>query len=331
MKRSVAVLGPTPQFLRWSIDHPCKLRVGGDTTSPDATFRQLRGVREFSNGLVEDRVFENICIHASASSNEPGSAMGFTESEILDVFGGRETIENCCQNCKANTNALDSDDAQWAGCYGWLTADGSSLKSLARGEEQVDQAATERSDPTSDLLIKEIEFAIKMLNLQPLIESNFPAASPAWFSFWQSSTLTVPQLLLLEKVFSTALRRHESTGDPDFVDDLLRFIDALTLCHRNSLPLNVELVPKGYSDGVTWTIFAHCPRCHQCVTSPDQTWQTCKTCGLESPPSGERKSKVLGLRPYVNLKRVLGTGETVSLLSRYEQSESHSRAKNEEA
>ena len=176
--------------------------------------------------------------------------------------------------------------------------------------------------PAEDMLIKEIEFAIQMLNLQSLIDSNFPKTSPAWFSFWQSSTLTIPQLLLLEKVFSTALRRHESSGDPDFVDDLLRFIDALTLCHRHSLRMNVELVPRGYSDGVTWTIFARCPQCHRCVSSPQETWQTCEACGHESPPSGERKSKVLGLRPYVNLNRVLGNDETVSLLKRYEQSKS---------
>ena len=321
MKRSVAVLGRTPQFLRWSIDQPCAIRAGGDTASPDATFRQLRGVREFSLGQAEERVFENICVHASASSDQPESAMGFTESEVLEVFGGRESIESCCSGCPANTNALDSDDPLWAGCYGWLTTDGTSISSLAIGDDESAQMEAYPS-PAEDMLIKEIEFAIQMLNLQSLIDSNFPKTSPAWFSFWQSSTLTIPQLLLLEKVFSTALRRHESSGDPDFVDDLLRFIDALTLCHRHSLRMNVELVPRGYSDGVTWTIFARCPQCLRCVSSPQETWQTCEACGHESPPSGERKSKVLGLRPYVNLNRVLGNDETVSLLKRYEQSKS---------
>ena len=278
MKRSVAVLGPTPQFLRWSIDRPCPLRVGGDTASPDATFRQLRGIREFSSALFDGRVFENVCIHPTASSREPESAMGFTESEILGVFGDRETIETCCGACPANTHAIGSDDALWAGCYGWLTTDGSSIASLASGEQKTADVATSATD---DVLVKEIEFAIQMLNLQPLIESNFSAAKPAWFSFWQNSALTIPQLLLLEKVFSTALRRHESAGDPEFVDDLLCFIDALTLCHRHSLQLNVELVPRGHSDGITWTIFAHCPRCFRGVSSPDETWLTCESCGVE--------------------------------------------------
>jgi len=320
MKRSVAVLGPTPQFVRWSIDHACQVRAGGDTSCPDATFRQLRGIREFSAGLADQRVFENICLHASASSEHPESAMGFTESEVLDVFGGQDSIENCCSSCNANTNAIDSGDPLWAGCYGWLTADGSSITALASGEADADKTADPLPAPAEDMLVKEIEFAIKMLNLGSLIDSNFPKAQPAWFGFWQNATFTVPQLLMLEKVFSTALRRHESSGDPDFVDDLLRFIDALTLCHRNSLKLNVELVPRGYSDGVTWTIFAHCPRCYHCVSSPDQTWKRCEACGHESPPSGERKSKVLGLRPFVDLNRVLGEGETVSLLKRFEQS-----------
>jgi hypothetical protein len=324
MKRSVAVLGHTPQFVRWSIDHACDIRAGDDTTSPDSTFRQLRGVREFSLGEAENRVVDSVCIHRSASSDHPDLAMGFTESEVLAVFGGRDAIETCCSGCKANTNSLDSDDPLWAGCYGWLTADGSSLASLSGGEELSDgQAANESDDglasPTEDMLVKEIGFAIQMLNLGSLIETNFAKTVPAWFSFWQKPTLTVPQLLLLEKVFSTALRRHESSGDPDFVDDLLRFIDALTLCHRHSLKLNVELVPRGYSDGVTWTTFAHCPRCHHGVSSPEETWQICPACGHESPPSGERKSKVLGLRPYVNLERVLGEARTVSLLKRYEQ------------
>lgn len=318
MKRSVAVLGPTPQFLRWSIDHVCAIRAGGDISSPDSTFRQLRGIREFSLGEAEGRVVDSVCIHGSASSDHPELAMGFTESEVLAVFGGRDAIESCCFGCKANTNALDSGDPLWAGCYGWLTADGSSIASLSEGEEK-SQSDDRLPPPSEDMLVKEIEFAIQMLNLGSLIETNFAKTGPAWFSFWENSTLTVPQLLLLEKVFSTALRRHESSGDPDFVDDLLRFIDALTLCHRHSLKLNVELVPRGYSDGVTWTTFAHCPRCHHGVSSPEETWQICAVCGHESPPSGERKSKVLGLRPYVNLDRVLGQARTVSLLKRYEQ------------
>jgi hypothetical protein len=293
------------------------LACGSDTASPDATFRQLRGVREFSNALSEGRIFENICIHDSASSTEPSAAMGFTELEVLGVFGDRRSIDDCCKACHANTNAIDTDDSLWAGCYGWLTADGSSIASLSNEERTTTDFTKAAKD---DLLVKEIEFAIQMLNLQPLIESNFSASSPAWFSFWQQPTLTIPQLLLLEKVFSTALRRHESAGDPAFVDDLLRFIDALTLCHRHSLNLNVELVPRGFSDGTTWTIFAHCPRCHHCVSASGETWTTCDSCGLESPPSGERKSKVLGQRPYVNLNRVLGTEKTISLLQRYENS-----------
>ena len=67
MKRSVAIVGPTPAFLEWSIAQECRLRdldVEQPVDLPSQTFRQLRSVRELGVGRVEGRVFEGTCVHA---------------------------------------------------------------------------------------------------------------------------------------------------------------------------------------------------------------------------------------------------------------------------
>ena len=51
MKRSVAIWGPTPAFIRWAIEHPCELRDIEVDNLADGTFRQLRALRELSGGI----------------------------------------------------------------------------------------------------------------------------------------------------------------------------------------------------------------------------------------------------------------------------------------
>ena len=102
MKRSVAIFGPTPQFVRWAIAHPCPLRSLDLEKLPDTTFRQLRGIRELSNGVVENRIVESICLHPDSTSADVESARGFPAEEILEAFGSHEQVQECCGDCPAN-------------------------------------------------------------------------------------------------------------------------------------------------------------------------------------------------------------------------------------
>jgi hypothetical protein len=193
-----------------------------------------------------------------------------------------------------------------------LAADGSSLKDRSAGAK--DHAAASAID---DLLVKESAHAIEMLDLQTPFAQTFPNTALAWFGFWQSPVLSAAQMPLLESVLSVVLRRHEGTADPEFLDDLLRFIDALNLAVQHDLPLHVELVPRGHSDGQTWTLARHCERCRLSIPPSETAWRSCPACGnQQSAP--ERKLKVLGLRPYVSLARVLGLERTKTFLEKYE-------------
>ena len=118
MKRSVAILGQTPQFVRWAIRKACPLRELSENLADDS-FRQLRGLRAFSVGRAEGRVVDGVCIHPAASAKKVDEARGFFAAEVLDAHGGEHQVDQCCHGCEANALA-DAVPGVWAGCYGWL-------------------------------------------------------------------------------------------------------------------------------------------------------------------------------------------------------------------
>lgn len=118
MKRSAAILGPTPPFIAWSIRKPCRLRSEIDNLDPQIVERSLRAIRLTGEGLhrgrvVEDFVFE--CIE-----NEDRFRV-FRIGEVTAAYGNWSDIESTCRSCPANVEIQESEDV--AGCYGWLTLD----------------------------------------------------------------------------------------------------------------------------------------------------------------------------------------------------------------
>lgn len=312
MKRSVAIVGPTPMFVRWSLEQRCDLRQIDRDNLPDSTFRQLRGVREYSVATSEDRVFEDVCVHPAANADQIEQATGFGKDEVLAMFGGEASVTRSCEACSANVDNANGVGANlWAGCYGWLAVDGSSF---ANGSTVSGDSPSKQPD----FLIREIDHVVGMLNIRPLVEANFPVAQPIWYSFWQNRILKIPQLLLLEKIFSAVLRRHESQASEPFVDDLLRLIDAMTISHRQRIPLHVELVPCGVSDGLDWTLAPHCLKCKYSTPDMDANWSQCPACGTTGQLQRVRKFKVLGSRPYVHLVQMMRADPTRAFLQRYE-------------
>jgi len=83
----------------------------------------------------------------------------------------------------------------------------------------------------------------------------------------------------------------------------LRFVAAIESCLQHSLTLVTDLMPRGHSDGSMWTLQ---PMCAMCSVTRDSSTEACFSCGTTNQPVRERKLKVLGLRPYLNLEKVVG-------------------------
>lgn len=316
MKRSVAIYGPTPQFVRWAIGHTCPLREPDVDNLPDSTFRQLRGLRELSTGLVQDRVFEDICLHSTATNEDSTQARGFKIHEVLDAYRDAAHVESCCQTCPANAIS-DSREGTWAGCYGWLPAtSGFCLESTLREGARANQSLTSvDTRPDRIDFVNLIDDVIEDSDL-PHNENLFCPTTPRWYGLWQNAILTQQQIEYLCQVFESAVNKCARNGaNPDEFIDLIQFRDALKRCVEHRMAIHVDLVPPGVSDGQTWALAAHCPDCRLEMSAPGR--QQCPACGRFGNPHGPRKSKVLGLRPYVDLEGVLGKQKTVEFMRRY--------------
>jgi len=307
MKRSVAVLGHTPQFVRWAIAHPCSLRSLSEKNLPDQSFRQLRSLREFSIGRSQGRVIDGVCVHGTASSANPQQARGFFAAEILDAHGDQSVVESCCRGCPAN--AIESREAGlWAGCYGWLPA-------VPEFQFDVTQQAVESratpDDTEPDQMVVMLDQAIEALDLGATAETLFKPTSPRWYGIWRKKQFAGQELDFLRKVFTQVASRFQAPPA-----DLADFVAALQRCAEHGLALHAELVPPGFSDGTTWQISGYCPDCGCQSKSTGQ--QKCPACKRYGHPHEIRKSKVLGLRPYVLLNGVIGESKTVELLQQLE-------------
>lgn len=348
MKRSVAILGPTPAFVRWAIERPCHLREIDSQRLPETTFRQLRSLREMSVAMAQDRFVDNVCLHPSARSDEPESALGFLMDEIVDLHGGLEIVQQTCRSCPANVGAKASLGAKTsrgseliAGCYGWLPLDppldspldsqfdlnDASQKSetIASPKPLTDFDVADVADSLSD----RIERAIAELAITPQLDQHFPATNPNWYRLWTQPVPSSVQLQLIEAIFKHVVAcqsgrpeesglhqapTNQSTSKPN-LSELERFSMAVTACRKNELPLHLELVPAGHSDGQHWTIAPHCRICKASVAKGSDR---CRVCRVKGQRQNAIKLKVLGLRPYLHLHSVLGKSATQELLQRFE-------------
>ena len=320
MKRAVAIFGPTPGFLRWAIWQPCPLRELDAAKLPTTTFRQLRSIREVSVARFEQRVFENICVHPCVSSREPHSALGFPIEEVVDVFGGLDLMNNTCRDCPANIAPVDQPGLL-AGCYGWLPVDNRfDFEKLTRG----DFAAGE-TEPVPDAiglgLIELVERAVAHLQMEQVIHQHFLATRPIWYGLWSKTMLEPDQLPLIEQLFAHVLSCLPAATSvdgsiPNKGTDLIRFVAAVSNCQKYSLPLHVEFVPAGVSDGQSWTIPAHCGYCG--FRTERESQKRCPACGKQGNRRQAARHRVLGLRPYLHLHSIMGPQQTEEFLRRYE-------------
>ena len=297
MKRSAAILGPTPPFLSWTIALPCPFRDPDAKNVTNATFRELRSLRAIAVGEIEGRIVDGICIHPQAADVEVDQAKGFPVAEVYAAYGGKANMEATCHACPANVPICEAElvgggDLSKAGCFGWLPFGDSQENSPGF------MGLLECGDLSSDSLLELFETAF-----QANADSGlFPKTSPAWFGVWSQKKFSQQQLSVMVRVCEEV--------DSDSIA-WRRLVRALRVSLEHGLDLQFELTPSGFSDGSWWRI-ASC--CASCGVSDSKT--PCEVCGSKAAVFRERKTKVLGLRPYLNLVSIVGEEATKLLIEK---------------
>ena len=269
MKRAAAIVGPTPSFVRWAIRKDCRLRQLSDDDLPYQTFRQLRSIRELSLGLVEKRILDGICIYP-VEYDSGDSIRGFPVDEITSLYGDTASLKNTCKECPANAVMHESGSRISAGCYGILRSSYLNCDWISRFEK----SSADRSAFT-----KSTDYSIRRL----------------WFKVWQRNCWSGKPLSHLNKLVKSISMEVNSTLE------MRDFIRATHQCVEFDMTLETELIPAGYSDGLNWKIEPHCSNCRNEVSEN----QCCSECGSRQIHPAMKK-KVLGLRPYMLLKAIVG-------------------------
>lgn len=223
MKRQVAITGPTPEFLRWSIRRPCQIRYGTDLASVDQTEKRLRAVRAAGCAIKSGHVFDQIAV-----KKIQGAWKGFRLAEIFQLFGGRRAVEQLCDDCPANAVRREHEIA---GCFGWLP----------RTIENYDCAEALESSCTPEWKVA--------------VSNQLLHTTPMWYGLWAQGQISGQLLELVLGIFERAM---ESAKTPETFND---FVDVLRTCLNHDLTLDCELVPAGHSDGLRWTLSPYCEQC----------------------------------------------------------------------
>ena len=193
MKRTAAILGPTPAFLSWTIARNCSLRSDAPRKPVDAAFRELRTLRAIAVGEIERRVVEGFCLHPDTAEVETDEVKGFPVDEVYAAFGGQESACGECRGCVANVGVsaaeLESTGPNAfskAGCFGWLPF-GEHIENANQFLRLLEAAG---DAPFGQCALTAFEEAF-----QKAIESDaqlnpFPPTSPAWFGVWSRSSFS---------------------------------------------------------------------------------------------------------------------------------------------
>ena len=305
MRRSVAIKGATPAFLRWAIWHPCELRPLDPYRFADQTFRKLRGMRELSIAKIENRCDDDFCFHPEAFAETApvvDQVRGFQREEIAAVFGGEEPVFSSCLNCPAN--ALGSQiDGVAAGCFGFMSTTEFDLQRVLSGYSQPQAVDFD--------LVQHVQTAAEQAGVDLELDKWFGPGKIVWHRLWKPKILSVKQLVVIEKIFTAVIESNDEAAVPNHVLD---FSQAVTACLSHKMPLHVELVPSGFADNETWKLNTACPDCHW---EPKQVkkLQKCHGCDRIGGMAGGQKFRVLGLRPYSVLAGIVGDKRVTEALA----------------
>ncbi len=287
VNRLTQVRGPTPEFVRWSVDRACPLRKPIESDSPEKVERYLKPLTAVGQCLKLGRVIDDVCIAFSGSENEP--ARGCFLQEITDFYGGLEFCQSECGTCSANIS--DGDDPfaasaskSLAGCYGWLVRDDEVVRAL-----------------TTLIAVRRDEFmSLKV----------FRDTRPAWYGLWTGTKLEGGTLDFVGRLFDQLM------NDGDVPADWRRFQTATVVCRTKALPLSVQFVPAGRASGAEWIVGPYCPDCRGPMEVGIRLCEICRRHGHAHPAV---RRKVLGQRPFLQLDSLVGPERARQLLRRMKE------------
>lgn len=287
VNRLTQTRGPTPEFVRWSIDLVCELRQPLETFAPEKVERYLRPLTAVGQCLTLGRVVDDVCIAIPGSADE--SARGCFLKEITDFYGGLEFCRSQCQDCPANIAELDPlvdlrGAKSLAGCYGWLIREEDAVRKLAT----ISDAQFEKRTSSSDV---------------------FRATLPPWYRLWSLAKLEGSALEIVGGLFDRLL--EPGNLPPDWS----RFHAATKACRTHGWTLSVQLVPAGHTVGTEWVVGPYCPDCRAPM---EVGWKRCTSCGRHGHAHPAVRRKVLGQRPFLQLDALVGAERARQLVSRLE-------------
>jgi hypothetical protein len=278
------VHGPTPEFVRWSIDYRCPIREPIDTTLVEKTERYLWSLAAIGECLSRGNIVDDVCVVTSELEAQP--ARGCFVREIAAFYGGLEFCQNQCGGCAANIPPLDfvgeaTSNQSLAGCFGWLIRNERMVKRL---DEMI---GTNREEISS--------------------MGIFRLTNPAWYGLWSADKLEGRALEFVGRIFDQIIQRESAPADWQ------RFRKALAQCRARNWSLSVELVPAGSAEGSCWTIGPYCPDCRAPMNLGIRQCDCCGRNGLGHPAHNR---KVIGQRPFSRLDSLVGPERAQRLLSR---------------
>ncbi len=297
----------TPEFIRWTLQHPCSLRLFDDPDRPDLTERALRPLQVYSLADQENRLFEQIGFHTDVKLGMQPEIVphGFCAEEILAPFGGYQTALEMCGACPANASSANTRPANTssdqrpskpglAGCYGAL----------------INPTAT----PWSTLF----QNAIVSNDLQVTCRQLFLKTEPMWFGLWSDKVLSNEQArfiaILIESISCETVTAQQQ-------QQLIQFQRALQISAGSEIRIRCDLIPAGSRDRRFWYLPAHCPRCSS-AREPKKKGDSnpappCPVCKTNLGPSAAKKRHAIGKRPYRPLKDFLGEEGASQWVARY--------------
>lgn len=313
-RRSAAVVGKTPEALFWGLAQPCSVRRRGipERNQASGIFQDLRSLRELDLALEQSRVVDGIALHPNAIDCEPAESLGFLVDEVIQAYGGPQ-VEQVCGNCPANflqVAGKKSQTARLAGCFGVLPISNPGDHPLIAAVEDRYQEARKIPGGNSG------SYSGLDRQLKRLSETQ-----PAWYGLWGHSPIHDDDLASLLELFrrlthepTEAWRQPTKFGETLINRSLHAALHELTMAievaYRLKIPLHVEYIPAGYSDGVLWRVFAHCQICKFSYGADRAHPDLCACCGVRGFVQAERTRKVLGLRPYLFLEKIIGRNRT---------------------
>lgn len=280
--------GPTPEFVRWSIDASCPLRDPIGDEAPNRVERYLWALTSVAASIRRGEQVGEFCVRPD--TEDPEVLRVCRIDEVTAFYGGREQCERSCLPCPANIPWFTevpgvAATVSWAGCWGWLVRD--------------DRLAARLDDcfPPDEVVPSDHR--------------------PAWYRMGASGKLQGRALEVLSGVF------RRLTSEAELPPDWRRFQEAINRTAENQSALSVQFVPAGRVERDHWWIGPYCP---ECLAPQSDTANRCGVCDRSGLPHPALRKKVLGNRPFVELNSLLGPTEATRVRNRWIESQAQRKA-----